>query len=191
MSDDCGVQKKKPRQKHEMCGTLKRRNQTKKTKKTQTGNSVIMFSTVEYVPPSWVLKQFMLRRGTLVRLSSLWLVGNKNDNYCESLLIYVVLLSGCWQCVMLLIPGRCGGSRGAVDDCRHFLRQPHMVGLGLHTLWTLVGSVPSRKTSWWSSKGWDGGLLMPAELKGWDAVLWALHSSLPLGMAGTLELKFR
>lgn len=35
-----------------MCGTTK-----------QKGNSVIMFSTVEYVPPSWVPMQFFAKKG--------------------------------------------------------------------------------------------------------------------------------
>lgn len=166
--------------------------------KKKKGSSVIMFSSVEYVPPSWVPKQFFCKKED-ISPTVLPVASRQQERQLLWKAFCVVLLCNRLLAVRgaadtrvvaaAVVGGWLGG--GAVEGHRHFMRQTHMVGSGPHTLWTLKGSVPSRKTSWWSSKGREGGLLFPAELKGWDAVLWVLDSSLPLGITGTLELKFR
>lgn len=83
--------KKKPKQTtkqkhvHEMCGTTEPSNQT-----NRLGAQTVLWS------------------GTLVRLSSLWLVGNENDNYSEKpsdLLCYFVLLKPGWWVVVFFWGG--------------------------------------------------------------------------------------
>lgn len=77
-------------------------------------------------------------RGALVRLSSLWLVGNKNDNYCVKPSVLFFCVIGCWQCVMLLIPGWWWwGRRGGQ--------------------WKIAGTL-------WISHSWSGRALTPFEL---------------------------